>query len=214
MLCFHVIAQAPSEPSHPYTFQGASIGMSLGDFKKLKAGDSVMGDFQEPNSKGKLKNVRRAVPTPICSDTMGGPTAFQFAEPGEVICDVHAGDLYRPDLAVAGFYVDSILFKFFNDKLERIEMQFAGFAYSGIADAFREKYGPPSSESKESQENGFGATWQSEVLTWKKGSEIIFINEGPGNGPGQDNRKPKTALAIIQDPTLTPKATAKSKVNF
>lgn len=204
-------------PVNSYSFQGATLGMSLSAFKTLKDVGPIQMDFMERTAKGKYKSVKRDVPTPICSDTIGGADSFAATslQPGEIACDVQYGNPNRDDLVVAGQPVTQILFKFFNQKLETIEVRFPSVSYLVISSAFREKYGNPTTETTTDNENAMGATWSSDYLEWRQGSQSIRMFEGSGNGPGQDSFGIEGSSSVtISDSSLTPTPAPKRAVDF
>lgn len=109
-----------------------------------------------------------------------------------------------PDYLVAGIPMQSIMYRFREARLFRIEILFYCAAYQTLAAAFEEKYGKPSDDTAENYQNRFGARWAGRKKEWKNGSESIVIAEGAGNGPGRD---PYTdgGMAILEDSSFLPK---------
>lgn len=203
-LVMSTLQEAPAPPAHlapssaPFQFQDATLGMSLDAFKRLKAGDAVIHSVLEKDKRGKFKPVTRALPTPLCSDTIPA-IATPPASDGEIVCDVYFGEKYRDDLVVAGQSVDSIRYFFRGQRLASIHLEFSDLSFRTIVEAFDTKYGKHDAEKDIPLQNGFGATWVGKEIAWNRGIYQLTVWERNGPASSAISWKHGQAFAIFQD---------------
>ena len=118
---------------------------------------------------------------------------------------------------VAGRVIDHIYYRFYNGKLWRIDLYFAGSEYHEVKDAFVEKYGKPEAV-QEQYSNASGATWDGDTWLWSRKEQSVVISDGGTLGPGQNmtNSDPMygpAAMAIFQQTNIAPPK-GKAKVDF
>ena len=191
--------------------------MSLYDFKSQNATDKIWVNTGKPNAFGRpSKKYSFEVPTPLCTDQLRGfPGDVVTLAEGEVFCNVSPGVANPDGLVVAGQRITRVLYYFYQNRLYKIELYLLASQFSPIKSAFNQKYGDATLHEAKTYKNGFGANWTGQVLGWKAGAEIIGLEEGPANGPGQDASDPNhPSIAIFLDQSHQPPTGNKPVVDF
>ena len=147
---------AAGGPDQPYELKGDQLGMSLADFKQKYARFTVDGRQD----------------LPICSDQGWGVGKSELhseswhRRAGIVHARVdHPSDDNSP--TVAGVKTDLLLYQFVDGKLFRIWAYFATDLFHVVSDAIVQKFGPPTSETKQPRE-----------LTWENVVSRIVLTRG------------------------------------
>jgi hypothetical protein len=200
----------PGNPDAPYEFKNTHLGMSLEEFKRVTSGDLVKRASEHtflwvPRTK--------MVPTPFCTDSMRGfegDPLFDLKK-GEVVCNPSPQDANENLLKVAGFRLRQITYSFYNGKLYKISLKISPGLFGAVLDAFSKKYGTPQKLESDSYQNGFGATWRGENFVWKKGEQLIILNEGAGGGPAQIG---DDSNGVIVSPAFGPPAAPQQPLDF
>jgi hypothetical protein len=205
------LCQQPSE-EHQFSFKGAYLGMPLDQFRVLNK-QEVWINTGDPH-KRKDNDKAQVVYSPLCSDqydigslmnslgfighaSLGAP--INKPQQNEIVCFTTSGSSdytinqhpkelpgFNPEgRTVAGEKAINLHYRFVQGKLYGIHMWFVTSEMPAILSAFSQKYGSPQEVSAENFQNGFGATWQGEVYTWRHDSQIIKLRMGSGRGPGQ-----------------------------
>lgn len=199
-----------------YSFKGNYLGESLREFKAANATAEVSVNTGKP--KGMFghpdKKLTTTVKTPLCTDQMRGfPGDPGQLVPDEVACNVSPGEANPDGLVIGGNKARTVLYRFYKEKLYRIDISISDAFYPAVSQAFREKYGEPAKVLSHEYQNGYGARWNGEILAWKAGGQGIIMLEGPGNGPGQ-NRFMTQSTIMMGDTALEPESNSKSPVDF
>jgi hypothetical protein len=198
MIPMALVAQAGSQSVAPFEFKGTHLGMSLSEFKQVMAAKTMV-DIPRGQAMGTSSNRRsgkQEVETPFCTDTQSGFDGDLLGrKEGEVICNpspspriapsgVSAGHPIIPQLLdVAGVYLHSCLYHFYNGKLYSIRIEVYGQTFDTVAQAFSEKYGAYQKLPPTIYSTALGAKWSGKNLTWVRGTQSIVASEGSSNGP-------------------------------
>lgn len=204
-----------------YEFKGNSLGMTLEEFKRQHFSGYVYYDKKGNLTKEGKKNAIQTA-TPVCTDSpalLSQPYMRANLGSDEVACPED-----HPQFA--GQRLAEVSYRFYKGRLFQIQIQFNSSGYSNVKEAFIAKYGPVTETEYKDYQNGFGAHWQGELSTWRRGTQMIEVMEGPDTGPGQegcDFRSPSTgdclvpkldASAILRDNSLMPSTTPSAKPDF
>ena len=181
--------------------KGYWVGMSLADFRNIRTGTVWI----EPNGK---KAKRMETGLPLCSDQFRATEMEPKA--GEVICYTSMVERGIEAATFAGRRSVANSYTFRGGKLAIIQVSFKPADYETILEAFSAKFGPPEMSS-ESYQNGFGATWQGRVAKWTKNGSTLLLQEGPGNGPAQDESIHPSQVVLASDQEF---ARDKPKIDF
>ncbi len=75
-------------------------------------------------------------------------------------------------MSYAGVRAD-ISLMFYEDKLSMAHAKFSPSGFASVVSAIREKFGPPSSTKSEAITNRMGASFENQILEWKRSSTTI-----------------------------------------
>lgn len=152
VLSISTVAQADG-----FNFKGLAFGSSVATVKEMRPAylcratlDSVTGDK-------------------ICGLT---PEKKCMNEPGNYPDNRSCREAVRKEMTFAGVPANISLF-FYEDKFGLASALFASSDFARITAALREKYGKPSSVKTEPVTNRMGATFENQVLEWKKSGTAI-----------------------------------------
>ena len=213
--CLTSVAQIP-DPKGPFAFKGNELGMSLHNFKDQNATDKIWINTGKPNAFGRSsKKLSYEVKTPLCTDEIRGfPGDVGTLAEGETLCNVSPGKANPDGLIVAGQPVMHVLYYFYNNRLYKIELYFTASHFASIAQAFVQKYGDPAIQRSRTFSNAYGARWTGQLLAWAADQQVIGLDEGQANGPGQDSSDTShPSIGLFLDQSNLP-PTAKSGLDF
>jgi hypothetical protein len=204
-------------PCFSQTFKGNALGMPLEEFKQANKGQQVWINTGDP-TKRTNKKLSRLVDTPLCTDTIDGFPGTQSVphrSPGEVVCNVSPAAFNLPAKMIGRMDMREILYHFYGGKLYEVSLSFRAIQFEGMRSEFSTKFGPPSEVSKIECQNGFGARWTGDFVSWKIAPTVTAsLYEGCSNGPGQ-NAEDGFSNGSLQDSSLQPmQTTAQRAADF
>lgn len=77
----------------------------------------------------------------------------------------------------AGHKAGSVSFVYLAGKLMMAEATLPAFAFRDIVEGLTQKYGPPSTSATEILQNRMGATFQNEIVTWRRHNGEIRVSK-------------------------------------
>jgi len=179
-----------SDSATPETFglKGDVIGESLDDFKARNAAtlnDGVHSSY--PRCSGDVpKEVR-----PPSSDTDASKVYNQRHDSSQMVLDGMAlnHELGADKVCVVGESMTGkiagfrgyLRYYFRGGHLDRIEGTLPSTDFDSVDKAIKAKYGDPSSEKTESNQNRTGTSFSGEVDTWESDSAVILFSQVGGD---------------------------------
>lgn len=155
----------------PYEIKGDRLGMPLSYFK-VKHRRSVMGDT-------KL--------APFCSDANPDfENPFLLYKPEMAKAGIVCGTTHFPFEenqnppsfpTIGGVKADFFVYQFVDNRLYEILITIDHKNYGKVISGVKEKYGEPSTSRTETYQNGFGAKFDGEILTWANSVSDITVLE-------------------------------------
>jgi hypothetical protein len=110
------------------------------------------------------------------------------------------GDANPDGLTIGSTSANGVAYQFLNGKLYKVTISCWSRVFAKLEEAFETKYGQPTATSTENFQNAYGARWNGANFAWTKGSQVITLHEGSGNGPAQDENSSVT----YEDHSLEP----------
>ncbi len=186
------------------SFRGNQLGMTLAQWKaNPQNASSVWVNTGNPNAWRVDKKKTIHMTGGWCDDSGILLPGIDDANPGDVTCSVgYEGDPVGTT-DVSNQTITHLRYSFRDGSLYNISFRFGSSSYSTFKAAFAAKYGPAAMTDSIPYENGFGANWKGEAEMRTYGSTIIYLVEGPGDGPGQNgNDASKGGGAYISNSTV------------
>jgi hypothetical protein len=188
-----LLCSMPIMCQEPYELKGDKLGSSLADFKQkyhhIPEGDKRSGP--PCSDEYPLQNIEASkVGDHIFQGHM---TAAQMQETskqaeelgraytaaGLVDCKIYFDfeQIQGKQTTIANVPTSLQLFRFFQGSLYTIFASFDQREFEHVNAAFVEKYGPPSSDTTQSYQNAFGATFQGKTVRWTNGISTLELVE-------------------------------------
>jgi hypothetical protein len=165
--------QLPAD-ERPYDVKGDRLGMPL-VYYKVKHRREIKGESRT---------------APFCSDQNPGfENPFLLYEPDMGKAGIVCATLHYPFEmiqdekvfpTIAGVKADTFVYKFIDERLYEIVISIDHDDYDTVIDAAEKKYGEPITAKTETYQNGFGAKFDGDVLTWANSASTITVLERAG----------------------------------
>jgi hypothetical protein len=152
-----VFAPALAQPAQPFGLKADVLGETIQDFSR------------QNHAVCSTDKVGALDVLPIEVDISGATEGEQRA--GVVKC------IATGDATVGGVAAYRTVFYFFRDRLYKIESELPRTEYAHIREALTAKYGSPAPARRIGYQNGFGAQFVGERLSWHNQASSIAIGE-------------------------------------